>query len=114
MGEEFITVVETRAFELKAKKLLSSHERSELISLLAQKPMCGEILVGTGGIRKVRIGIEGRGKSGGARVVYYYHDSTFPLFLLTVFAKNEKDNLTKAERNDLAKFVKILIDSYRG
>ncbi|MGD0838391.1 MAG: type II toxin-antitoxin system RelE/ParE family toxin [Polyangia bacterium] len=56
----------------------------------------------TGGIRKVRVVIGGRGTSGGVRVVYYYHSDIMPVFLLTLFAKNEKDNLSKSERNILA------------
>ena len=66
---------------------------------------------GTGGIRKLRWGRGSRGKSGGARVIYYYHDQRIPLYLLTVFGKNEKDNLSKSERNDLAKLVSLLIDT---
>ena len=60
---------------------------------------------GTGGVRKVRFAIGGRGKSGGVRVVYYFHSEAMPVYLLTLFAKNEKANLTKAERNALARLV---------
>lgn len=63
---------------------------------------------GTGGIRKLRWAREGSGKSGGIRVVYYYHDHRMPLYLLTAFGKNEKDNLSAAERNELARLVKLL------
>jgi hypothetical protein len=65
---------------------------------------------GTGGVRKVRVGRGGRGKSGGGRVVYLYHDANRPIFLLAAFAKNEKSNLSKDERNKLAKFVKTLFE----
>ncbi|WP_170245124.1 type II toxin-antitoxin system RelE/ParE family toxin, partial [Pararhodospirillum oryzae] len=64
------------------------------------------------GVRKVRVPLEGRGKSGGARVVYFYRNGTMPLFLLSVFAKNEKDNLTQAERNSLAALVRVLVQGY--
>lgn len=63
----------------------------------------------TGGIRKLRWGRGNRGKSGGVRIIYYYHDQRIPLYLLTIFGKNEQANLTKAERNDLAKLVDILV-----
>lgn len=56
-----------------------------------------------GGVRKLRWGVEGRGKRGGVRVIYYFHNETIPVFLLNVFAKNERANLTKAERNLLKK-----------
>ena len=63
---------------------------------------CGAVLKETGGIRKVRFATGERGKSGGVRVVYYFHSEVMPVFLLTLFAKNEKDNLSKSERNSLA------------
>jgi hypothetical protein len=63
---------------------------------------------GTGGVRKLRWARGGRGKSGGVRLIYYYHSEAMPLYLLTVFAKNERANLSKAERNGLAKLVAVL------
>lgn len=71
-------------------------------------------MVGTGGVRKFRFARTGAGKSGGFRVISYYHDEGLPVFLLTVFGKNEKDNLTKAERNALAGLVKVLAETYRA
>jgi len=65
----------------------------------------GDVLVGTGGIRKVRFARGGRGKSGGVRVIYYFYNAEEPIYLLEVFGKNEKANLTAAERNALAKVV---------
>ena len=69
---------------------------------------------GTGGIRKLRWSAQGKGKNGGVRVVYYHHNESLPLFLLTVFGKGEKANLTKAESNDLAKITSLLVKNYRG
>lgn len=51
----------------------------------------------------------GRGKSSGVRVIYYYHDQRIPLYLLTVFGKNEKSNISKSERNELARLVGLLV-----
>jgi hypothetical protein len=68
---------------------------------------------GTGGVRKLRWASKGKGKSGGSRVIYYFYNETIPLFMLTIFGKNEKINLSKAERNELAKLVKELIKSYK-
>ena len=76
---------------------------------MAAHPAAGDIMQGTGGIRKLRWSAQGKGKSGGVRVIYYYQYVTMPLFLLTLFGKGEKPNLTKAERNDLAKFTSLLI-----
>jgi hypothetical protein len=67
----------------------------------------------TGGIRKLRWGTQGRGKRGGVRVIYYYHSEALPLFLLNVFAKNEKANLSKAERNELRLLVPRLVAGYQ-
>lgn len=64
---------------------------------------------GTGGIRKLRWARGNKGKSAGVRIIYYYHDQRIPLYLLTVFGKNEKSNISKAERNELAKLAAILV-----
>ena len=77
-----ITVVELPEFISRAKKLLSETERDALISYLSAHPVSGVILTGTGGIRKLRWKREGAGKSGGNRVIYYYHSERYPLFLL--------------------------------
>ena len=69
---------------------------------------------GTGGIRKLRWSAHGKGKSGGVRVIYYYHNESIPLFLLTVFGKGEKANLSKSERNNLASFTSLLVKQYGG
>jgi len=107
-----ITVVETRPFVAAAKGVLTSAEIRDLITMLARDPECGVVMKGTGGIRKVRVGAKGKGKSGGARVIYYYYNESLPVFLFTVFAKGVKDNLTKDERNQLAKAVAQEIDRY--
>ena len=72
----------------------------------------GVLIKGTGGFRKIRVAAEGRGKSGSYRVVTFFSGPGIPVFLITVFAKNEADNLTPAERNALAKMAKTLVDTY--
>jgi hypothetical protein len=69
------------------------------------------LIVGTGGIRKLRWGRSNSGKSGGVRIIYYFHDERIPLFLLSIFGKGEKVNLSKSERNSLASLVDILVES---
>jgi hypothetical protein len=69
---------------------------------------------GTGGIRKLRWSAQGKGKSGCVRVIYYHHNESMPLFLLTLFGKGEKANLTKTERNELNKFTSLLTKNYGG
>lgn len=75
-------------------------------------PRAGELLQGTGGVRKLRWGRGNRGKSGGVRVIYYFHSEDMPLYLLTVFGKQEQANLTNAQRNELRKLVDVLVDSW--
>ncbi len=106
------TVVELSEFLRRSKKLLNETEREAIVNYLAAHPASGAIMKGTGGIRKLRWKREGSGKSGGVRVVYYFHSESYPLFLLTVFGKSEKSNLSTAERNELAKLTRILIKSY--
>ena len=107
-------MIETAAFIARAKSRMTRDEVEALIRHLAENPDSGDVMEGTGGVRKVRFAVGGRGKSSGVRVVYYYHGAHIPLFLLTVFAKNEKSNLTMAERNMVAKLVKDLVRSYRA
>ena len=66
-----------------------------------------------GGVRKVRWSAQGKGKSGGVRVIYYFHSETFPLFFLTIYAKNQKANPTKAERQEFKKLVPLLVKTYK-
>jgi hypothetical protein len=88
-------------------------ERMAIVDRLAADPTCGVVIPGSGGIRKVRFGFGGRGKSGGARIIYRFSGESLPAFVLAVFAKNEKANVSAAERNALAKMVADMIESYR-
>lgn len=109
-----ITVVETPTFLKDVKRAnLNEDEHSELINFLASNPKVGAVLEGTGGVRKVRFAAQGRGKSGGYRVVYYFHNDEIPLFALALFAKNEKVNLSKADRNELKALMPQIVDAYK-
>jgi len=106
------TIVELPEFLRRSDKVLSPPERLSIINYLAAHPASGDIMQGTGGIRKLRWSAQGKGKSGGVRIIYYFHNKSMPLFLLTLFAKGEKSNLSKSERNELAKLTNLLIDNY--
>src|SRR6202795_1258614 len=95
------TVVETPTVLAIANKLLGEEERADIVALVAADPECGDLIRGTGGFRKLRVARKGTGKSGGARVVYIWRNERFPVFLIAVFPKNEKENLSMAERNAL-------------
>lgn len=109
-----ITIVELPEYIKRSEKILSKDERDELLYYLSSNPKAGNLLQGTGGVRKLRWASKGKGKSGGSRVIYFFYNETIPLFLLTMFGKNEKINLSKAERNELAKLVKELVKVIRG
>ena len=105
-----ITVAETGVFQRKAGRLLSENDKAELLTYLAMHPNAGVIIQGTGGIRKLRWAREGMGKSGGVRVIDYFHNLGMPLYLLTIFGKGEKSDLRQDEKNALAKAVKKLVN----
>jgi hypothetical protein len=107
------TVVETPEFLSGARRIFSDAERLELIDAIAADPMQGDVIEGTGGARKVRWGAKGKGKSGGARVITFYSGPSLPVFLLAVFAKGEKANLSKAERNELRSVLDELVRVYK-
>jgi hypothetical protein len=83
-----------------------------MIDNLARRPDAGDPIQGTGGARKVRFAGRGQGNRGGYRVITFYSGSDVPVFLLTVLAKGERADLSKAERNALAHLTRKLVDSY--
>ena len=108
-----ITVAETESFQKKISKLLSIEEKENLISYLSEQPKAGDLIQGTGGIRKLRWAKGAKGKSGGVRVIYFFHSEIMPLYLLAVFGKNEKTNITAEEKDYLSKAVKELVSYWR-
>lgn len=107
-----IAVVETPEFLSATRKLMTEAERAALIDYLAYHPSVGDLIPGTGGVRTLRWRLEGRGKRGGARVIYFYHSSDIPLFALTAFAKNEKSDVSQRDRNEFRQLTKLLIEAY--
>jgi hypothetical protein len=111
-GTTPITVVETPEFLAATRKLLTEEERAVLIDYLAHNPVAGDLVQGTGGVRKLRWKLEGRGKRGGGRVIYFYHNTDIPLFALTAFAKNERADLSQQDRNHFRLLTKLLAKTY--
>lgn len=107
------TILETAAYLAAASDAgMTEEERVAVVDILAANPTAGDIMPGCGGARKLRVAKPGKGKSGGYRVITYFGGDEVPVFLLTVFGKNERANLTKAERNGLATLTKRLQDSF--
>ena len=111
--EAMLTIAELSTFIRSAEKLLDAGERQDVISYLAEHPKAGDVMEGTGGVRKLRWRRGSQGKSGGVRVIYYFHNEFMPLYLLTIFAKNERANLTKAQRNELAELTTFLVNAWQ-
>lgn len=108
-----VTVVETPEFQRRARTIMNDEERMALIRFIAANPTSG-VSIG-GGIRKVRFARRGKGKSGGYRVIYFHSTrNNMPIFLITIFAKNEKANLTPRETEEVRRLGKILEQTYRS
>jgi hypothetical protein len=105
------TVVETPIFLRRVEKLLTKDEHDELIAYLATHPLAGDEIVGTGGVRKVRFGAKGKGKSGGVRVIYYFYDRDMPIYALLIYGKNERADLTPEQRKSVASFAAAIKSS---
>ena len=106
------TVVETPEFLGGARGVLTDPERARLVDFLAAHPAAGELMQGTGGARKLRWGALGKGKRGGARVITFYGGPRLPVFVMAVFAKGDKANLSKAERNELHDILRAIAAEY--
>jgi hypothetical protein len=108
-----VSVIELTGYRRRAGELLTQAEQEAVIDLVAFEPTCGDVISGSGGLRKVRVGRGGMGKRGGARVVYYYHGERLPIFLLALYAKNEKGDLTAAEKKEFAALVKEMVAQWQ-
>ena len=109
IGSMQTTITELPEYIKRSESLLDEGERKDVIDYLSAHPESGDLMEGTGGIRKLRWSRGSKGKSGGVRVIYYYHDERIPLYLLTMFGKNERANLSKSDRNALSQLVSILV-----
>lgn len=107
-----LTVVETRPFMADVDTLMTPEERMELIRHLAANPDAGDLMPGTGGARKLRWARPGQGKRGGFRIITFFQDWDTPLFLLAIFGKNERSDLSQAEKNELRDTLKAVADAY--
>ena len=108
------TVVETQIYLRDARDSgLTEDERKRIVDFVAANPDAGQEIPGTGGARKLRFAGKGKGKSGGYRVITFYSGEDIPVFLLNVFAKNQKTDLTLKERNQLKAVLGELAEAYR-
>ncbi len=108
-----ITVRTSKSFESLALSMMDEDAYDSLIEFLAHNYLKGDIIPGTGGVRKIRYARQGRGKSAGFRVVYYYHSEGNPIVPLTIFGKNQRSNISQAETNELYKIVQLIKKEFR-
>lgn len=113
LAKRLHTVVETPEFASRANGLMTRVERTAFINHIAANPAAGDRMPGTGGARKVRWGVAGRGKRGSVRVITFYSGPPVPVFLLAIFGKNEKSNLSKSEANALKKVLGDIVAEYK-
>jgi hypothetical protein len=109
--QKLITVAETPLFVRQAEAVWDEAEREAFVDFIAANPEAGNVIPETGGVRKVRWARAGTGKRGGARVVYFYCDPKRPLYLLMVYAKAQRENLTADEKRAARKLAAFLKDS---
>jgi hypothetical protein len=109
-----ITIVDLPSYQVEADRIFSDDERDELADFIAANPHFGKIIPGTGGVRKIRWRARGHGKRGGARVIYYFRDLNMPVFLLAVYAKGEKLDLSAGEKDQVRRLVDHLVRQYQA
>src|SRR4051812_10745392 len=106
MAGKLFTLIETPTFTRLAKASFSDEEYRALQLELARNPQTGDVIPGSGGIRKLRWAAGGRGKSGGFRIIYYWAAAMHTILMLYMYPKNVTDDLSKAQIHSLAKIVK--------
>lgn len=87
--------IESRAFTKAITKLMDDEDYGDLQLALCDRPDAGKLIPGSGGLRKIRWSAKGKGKRGGARVIYYWWREKYQISLLLAYAKNEQEDLTK-------------------
>ena len=108
------TVIETPDYLQDAKDAgLSEDEMAAIVEIIASGPKAGDVMVGTGGARKLRFAASGKGKRGGVRTVHYFGGDDVPVFMLAVIKKGDRGNLSKAECNALRKELQGIAAAYR-
>lgn len=108
------TICEMPSFVTMARQLMTQAELETLKVRLARDPQVGDLVPGTGGLRKVRVGLslQSKGRRGGARVIYYYHDHRVPLALVAIYAKGERIDLSQAEKKELRRLAKAYVEAF--
>jgi hypothetical protein len=113
MWTKAVTVVETPTFSRQAEGVWTGEEGSAFVDYIARNPEAGDVVAQTGGVRKVRWIRQGSGKRGGARVIYFYQHAEAPLYLLLVYAKAQRENMTAEEKKAVRAIADVLKRAHR-
>jgi hypothetical protein len=97
----------------RADELLTEAEQDAIVDLIAYSPTSGDLIPGSGGLRKLRVGRSGSGKRGGARVIYYFYNEDVPLLLMAIYAKNEKADLSERDTKESMRYAKEFLAQWR-
>jgi hypothetical protein len=100
-----LSVVEMPPFMRQADKIWNEEEREAFVDHMARNPEAGDVVPGTGGVRKIRWARKGMGKRGGARVIYFYHHMDAPLYLIAAYAKAQQEDMSAEEKKVITALV---------
>jgi hypothetical protein len=106
--KRYVTFIETKVFTRRIAGLIDDDDFAEFQTELAQNPEKGPVIEGTGGLRKIRWKLKGRGKSGGLRIIYLNIRVQERIHLVFVFAKDESDDLTAGQKKELKAIVSTI------
>ncbi len=109
-----IAVAESSAYLKWAEGRLSDGDRAHIIDVISENPEAGVVIKGSGGLRKIRVALPGRGKSGGGRIIYWFYTENFPVVLLFAFAKTEADTITYKQLKAFRAAGEGLIEDFGG
>ena len=107
------TIVETSSYIKAVNAMWDESTQIEFKNYIALNPQQGDIIPGTGGIRKIRWQSSGHGKRGGSRIIYYVYDAEHPIYLLFAYPKNVQANLSEKEKKILSELVSVLKNSFK-
>jgi hypothetical protein len=97
VDDRYLEFVHLHTYRRSTAKLLDDHGQRAIEEALVQDPEAGDVIAGTGGVRKLRFGFRGRGKRGGVRLIYYYRSAKGRVYLILMYPKARKEDLTAAE-----------------
>lgn len=115
MKRKLQTVIETPEFIDQAKSCMDDQSRTDFIDYIAENPLAGTLITGTGGARKIRWASDVfSGKRGGARVIYYYYDETMPIYLFTAYKKNQRENISESDKKVFRQVIRLIVKAHKG